>query len=139
MPDWTPDGGHLIYVGFHSEIFSISISDTAKVVRLTSFNQVDPYSRDNSLPKSSPDGTEIAFSSQPLNGIPNIWVMHSDGSGVRQVTTKGISGWLGWSVDGTSIVYASYRTNDFAYNNGTLWIIDIGTGEKRQLTFNYPP
>ena len=41
-----------------------------------------------------------------------------------------------WSPDGKEIVYVRFRFTDYTYDNGTLWIMNIETGDKRQLTFN---
>mgnify|MGYP001579847983 FL=1 len=139
MPDWTPDGVYLTYVGLWSEIYRVKVSDTSEVVRLTSFNQTNPYASDNRNPRCSPDGTKIAFASQPLNGRGDIWVMNADGSNTRQLTTEGTTDWLSWSPDGKKIAYVSYRATDWNYANGTIWVINIVTGEKVQLTFNPPP
>ncbi len=43
-----------------------------------------------------------------------------------------------WSPDGPYCVYG-LSSDDWGYDNGTLWILDINTGEKRQLTFNPNP
>ncbi len=40
------------------------------------------------------------------------------------------------SPDGNKAVYVKYNANDWGYDNGTLWILNLITGEKRQLTFN---
>lgn len=138
MPDWTTNGNFLIYVGLRSELYRVDLSDTSRVVRLTSFNQIDPYARNNRYPEYSPDGAKIAFWSSG-----NIWMMDSTGGNLRQLSTQGVDVDFGlpfsWSLDGSSIVYTDYRSNDWTYNNGILWILKPIMGEKKQLTFNQKP
>jgi len=95
---------------------------------------------DNRHPRYSPDSSRIAFSSQSVgNYNPDIWNMNADNSNIRQLTTEGTDEYFDWSPDGKYIVYTSYRAGDWTYANGTLWIVDVETGERRQLTFNgYP-
>jgi len=53
--------------------------------------------------------TEIAFISN-RTGAPEVFVMDADGSEVRQAThNKSINNFPGWSPDGNTIVYTSYR------------------------------
>lgn len=139
MPFWSPDGQYLVYVGLRAEVYRVNISDTSQAVRLTSFNQVDRYARDNRHPKYSPDGTKIAFWSDPLS---NIWIMMSNGTNPKQLTQDGVDATFGlpfsWSPCGERIVYTHYR-DDWTYTNGVLWIVNVSTLEKKQLTFNPLP
>jgi Tol biopolymer transport system component len=92
----------------------------------------------------SPDGTRIGFWSTGGNETQgDLWVMNSDGTTPEELTTEGVDVDFGipfsWSPDGFSIAYTSYRASDYSFANGTIWIIDIRTRVKRQLTYNYPP
>lgn len=137
MPDWSPDGEYLIYVGLHSEIYRVNVNDTTEIVRLTSLNQADTYAMDNRNPRYSPDGSKIAFLSQRGNGeLVQIWLMNADGTNITQLTTKGVGTMFNWSPDGKEIVYVSYRFTDYSFTNGTLWILNLETEDKQQLTFN---
>lgn len=72
---------------------------------------------------------KIAFTSQPQNGSPQIWVMHADGTNQKQLTQTG--GYTAdWSPDGNKIVYTDSRAV-----NGRLWIMDAYGTDKHQLTF----
>lgn len=87
------------------------------------------------MPTFSPRGNIIAFRAQYL------WLIDSSGSNPRQLTSEPIDGSAGFSFspDGQYIVYSYYSSTDWTCKNGTLWIINIETGEKRQLTFNCGP
>jgi Tol biopolymer transport system component len=99
-------------------------------------------------PDYSPDGRQVAFSSQWRQGnpkrpgtarvyLPQIWVMNSDGTGVRQLTQNG-GQHPSWSPDGSKIVYARWDWTLNSPENGVLWVIDMTTGTESQLTFHWP-
>lgn len=138
FPDWSPDGNNIIFIGFHSEIYRVNISDTTKIDRLTSLNQVNIYATDNCHPRYSPDGKKIAFWSSG-----NLCVMDTTGSNQHQLTTREVDASFGlpfsWSPTGAEIVYTRYSASDWTYDNGVLWIMNAATGEEIQLTFNSEP
>jgi TolB protein len=139
--DWSSNGNYLIG--------AIGTSPTSIWTKFVKFNYSQLIVTDtleavvgnsNLYPKYSQDGTRIAFTSQAIGGQTQIWLMNSDGSNLSQLTSTGVDATFGlpisWSPNGSSIVYTDYRSNDWTYNNGTLWILDPVTGGKRQLTFN---
>lgn len=83
--------------------------------------------------KYEANGTKIAFSSQKPGEYNQIWVMDSDGSNLRQLTTKGGT-YPGWSPDGSKIVYVRESCYEYSSEHGTLWIMDADGSNKRQLT-----
>ncbi|MBI3579439.1 MAG: PD40 domain-containing protein [Ignavibacteriales bacterium] len=135
MPNWSPDGKRIVhqrYVGVGAPEIVIMDTSGGSNIRLTFDNQFD------SNPKYSPDGTEIAFWSNS-----NLWLMDTSGANQRQITTQGVDVSFGlpfnWSPDGTKIVYTVYRSDDWGYENGVLWMFNLNTDEKKQLTFNRKP
>jgi Tol biopolymer transport system component len=102
-------------------------------MRLTINNSFDDF------PRYSPDGAKIAYASQPNGGQVQIWLMNSDGSDQTQLTTEGISASdvpFTWSPAGNIIVYIKFRYDQFTAQTGTLWLLNVNTGQEQQLTFN---
>lgn len=56
----------------------------------------------------SPDGSLIAFISSTLHTPPDLWVMNTDGSNARRLTSRGAQGFR-WAADGKSIMLVSRR------------------------------
>lgn len=84
---------------------------------------------EDSYPVWSPDGSQIAFVSNRENGEKGgqfIYVMHADGSHVRQLTRENESKWPDWSHDGRFITYT---------HKDDIYIIPAdGSGPSRNLT-----
>ena len=141
MPNWSPDSQYIVHirylVGISTPEIFVMDSSGSNPIRLTFNNAADYY------PRYSAVSTLIAFTSQLSGGQPQIWIMNSDGSNKSQLTSTGVDATFGlpfsWSPDGSSIVYTDYRSNDWTYDNGTLWVLDPSAGGKRQLTFNPKP
>lgn len=133
MPNWMSSGTHIIYAGLKNEIFQVNIEDTSQVIRLTGFNQVDQYSLDIRSPKYVLNGSYIAFW-----GNNNLWLMDSSGTNPTQILNQSIDYLYSVSPVGDKVVYTVYG-NSWTYDNGTLWIVDLLSREKRQLTFNFKP
>jgi Tol biopolymer transport system component len=75
----------------------------------------------------SPDGTRIVFGGAPQgDGSEGIWIVDSDGSGLRRVVEWGDA--PDWSPDGTRIVYRVQPDPAGGQAEG-YWVIDVdGTG-----------
>lgn len=130
FPAWHPNRQSLLAV-----IGTSPTSIWKRFVCYYPFQTVQPETlsavvgNDNLYPNYSPDGTKIAFTSQPPNGWPQIWVMSADGTNLTQLTTaQGYT--CDWSPDGEWIVYTDSRAI-----NGRLWIMRKDGSEKHQLTF----
>ncbi len=140
-PDWHPGGRSLIA--------SVGVRPTDIWTQLVEYYPFEPsqpetldavVGNDNRPPKYSPDGTKIAFTSQePARGLRNLWVMNGDGSNLRQLTFDGAWDEFDWSPDGRKIIYTRHRFDNWTYCNGTLWTVDVFTGEKRQITYHCWP
>jgi Tol biopolymer transport system component len=142
MPEWSNNLSHLLFIGLHSEIYKYYLNNN-DTVRVTNLNRNNIYSFYNRYPKYFSDNTKIIFLSQPKEELPNIHLIDSNGDNLQKLTEDGVEGDSGTafslSPDGRYIVYTKYDWNDWSYANGTIWILDINSGNKTQLTFNEPP
>src|SRR5215472_12566266 len=86
----------------------------------------------DSQPKFSPDGKWIAFISD-REGSENIWIMHSDGSGVRQVSKDPNNEFCSpsWSPDG-NYIFASKA--GFGITTYEIWMYHMNGGSGVQIT-----
>ena len=127
-PAWSPDGQRIAYrdsrfgINNNDEIYVMN-SDGSGQTNLTR-NPANDWS-----PAWSPDGSQIAFaSSRGATGLPNIFVMRSDGSQVRQLT-QSEGEYPSWSPDGQYIVYASSESGIYQIN-----VMDADGSHQRPLT-----
>jgi Tol biopolymer transport system component len=106
---WSPDGARIACQGFNDDhpelagLYTLRASDGGDLVRVTS---------DLDLPGDySPDGTQIVFIRQDPNAPPEVgalFVVNTDGSGLRRITPKRFALFTGgsWSPDGQWILFA---------------------------------
>ena len=74
-------------------------------------------------PRFSPDGAEIAFTSD-AGGGDNIWIMNADGSNARQLTNEDFRLLNNpyWSPDGQYIAARKHFTTRRSLGTGEIWI-----------------
>ncbi|MGD0525534.1 MAG: S9 family peptidase [Polyangiaceae bacterium] len=95
-------------------------------------------------PAASPDGRWIAFTRRKTDldadrGRTDLWLVRTDGAGLRQLTSHpasdGSPQWLA-TTDGASTTVAFLSNRDGATAKGTtqVWAIDVDGGEARRLT-----
>jgi len=96
-------------------------------------------------PRFSPDGTEIAFTSDRCGESErcgdNIWVITRDGEGLRQITneTYRLVNGPSWSPDGEFIVARKHFTSRRSLGSGEMWMyhrsgVEGGVSDGMQLT-----
>ncbi|MGH2701589.1 MAG: TolB family protein [Actinomycetota bacterium] len=82
----------------------------------------------------SPDGSSLAFVGEGEDGTPQIFIAAIDGTDVRQVTHDPRQATSpAWSPDGTTIAY-----EDGIGSDANVFVLDIATGESRQITPENP-
>ena len=87
-------------------------------------------------PRYSPDGQEIAFTSD-RGGGDNIWTVRRDGSGPRQITKEDfrLLNQADWSPDGNFIVARKHFTSSRSLGAGEMWLYHrAGGGGGVQMT-----
>jgi TolB protein len=134
-PNWSPDGSRLIYSSDVnspnvSRIFMLDLENSNTEQLSTATQGWGDFN-----PKFSPDGSKIAFLSE-RDGNREVYVMNSDGSDPINLTNNA-ERWDGndidWTPDGKSILYSS---SDFGSTNSEIYLVDLQTKKKIQLTKN---
>jgi TolB protein len=87
----------------------------------------------------SPDGREIAFADKDPGGNLQIFAIHADGSGRRQVSRPEPADLReqmpAWSPDGAQLAVQAGTKNEPAH----IWIVDVATGQGRKLAAHAEP
>lgn len=133
MPSWSPDNKYIVhqrYVGVGAPEIVIMEVNGENPIRLT-FD-----TNDDSFPKYSPDGSQLAFTSQQDGRPRQLRIIDLSDNTSNKLTDRGATEIFSWSPDGEKIVYTQHDYSEWTYDNGVLWIIDLKTGTEHQLTFN---
>src|SRR6266849_3013327 len=90
----------------------------------------------DSQPKFSPDGQWIAFLSD-REGSENIWIMHADGTGVKQVSKDPNSDFISpnWAPDAKYIFVSKAQ---FGIGSSEIWMYHLQGGSGVQITKSKP-
>ena len=128
MPEWHPDGSLIVHIRGNWQV--ATMTHQGSDIRFLTANA------QNSHPEYSPDGSRIAYERKGA-GLPEVWVMNADGSDQRRMTTRGGAS-PSWSPDGRRIVFVLEDWSRDDPELGVLWVIDVETGEERQLTHKWP-
>ncbi|HEY2351657.1 MAG TPA: amidohydrolase family protein [Candidatus Acidoferrum sp.] len=90
----------------------------------------------DSQPRFSPDGKWITFISD-REGSENIWIIHPDGTGVKQVSKNTNDNFTSpaWTPDGNYIIASKLP---FGIGSGELWMYHVDGGTGVQITKSKP-
>jgi Tol biopolymer transport system component len=130
LSSWSPDGGKIAFSSTRDgnwEIYIMDVGDPFQNGETGEAQRLTDDEGDDMLPAWSPDGSQIAFSSD-RDGDYEIYVMDADGSNVCQLTDNTlIDSKPTWSPDGTKIGFDSGE----GYNR-SIYIMDAD-GSNQEL------
>jgi Tol biopolymer transport system component len=132
-PTWALDG-MLAFKGWESTGVGLRLADPTDMSELVILSDDST----DTAPAVSPDGKQIAFMSQ-RDGDWNIYVVNSDGTGLKQLTDDPADDGLpAWSPDGKAIAFVSSRGGPWA-----VWAMspegNEGSGKRQLFTLEGSP
>ena len=125
--DISPDGRTIVF-DLLGDIYTMPISGGKAIPIRTGI----PF---EIQPRFSPDGTKISFTSD-AGGGDNIWVMDTDGSNAKQVTTEDfrLLNNAVWSADGNYLIARKHFSSERSLGAGEMWQYHKSGGTGLQLT-----
>lgn len=131
FPRWSPDGQRFVFL-------STSLKNGAGVITTMRINGSDrvvltddiPY--DSYQPEYTPDGKQIVFASQSGGLVSAVWIMNTDGSHKRRLTSAALeAGGPGISPDGKRLAFYSQQNTP---KPGAVWVMNVDGTAQRRLT-----
>lgn len=130
FPSLSPDGKAVIYAAGSSDDWDIYWQ---RVGGRNPRNLTGDSPTDDTQPAFSPDGEHIVFRSEREKG--GLFVMGASGESVRRLSDFGFH--PAWSPDGREVAFSTEGFTDpnvRRLDPSAVWIVNVSTGEKRQLT-----
>jgi Tol biopolymer transport system component len=136
---WAPDGTRLVFTRSgecHNAIFTVNAHGS-------NLRELVPFEwGPHVVPRWSPDGSRILFNSPtdwcadgPQAGRVDIATVRPDGTGLRAVTSDGVSAWPYWTQDGRIVFVRSIGPDG---GTGDLWVMDGDGGNATQIAGTVP-
>jgi len=122
-PNWTPDGASLLF-SCEGRIESMPVAGGEPKV----IDMGHPTLNSTEFHGASPDGAVLAVSGVRLDGEVAIYVVPIGGGMPRRVTSEPPSYWHGWSPDGRTIVFTTFRQGEFG-----IYTIPAAGGKETRL------
>ncbi len=127
-PSFTPDGKSIYMTSSFEgnyDIYKISSETGAIQEKITK----GPFSAMNIESAVSPNGSQIAFSSDRSRKT-SLYLMNSDGTGAKRLTNfKEFANAPAWSPDGTKIAFAAQDNSNF-----DIFVIDTNGSNLKRIT-----
>src|SRR6516225_12132703 len=125
MPDISPDGKHVVFT-YLGDIWIVeSIGGIARPVTM--------HPAHDTAPVFSPDGQQIAFSSN-RHGSYDVFVVPVQGGKPKRLTFDSASDLVcGWSADGKNILFTSTRSTSFPLAL-ELYTVPVDGGAVRRIS-----
>jgi TolB protein len=129
-PAWAPSGKEIAYAAAPSGSFDIWIADAnGNLAR-----RVTNFRKDTSPVYNPRTGDQLAIISG-RTGLPQLYIMNSDGSSVQQMTDGGYASSPSWSPNGQFLAFAWDRKYGPGAPGGQdIYIMEVATKKWWQLT-----
>ena len=126
LPSWSPDRKKIVYSRRIGDEFILMVTKADGTLNVT---HGPGY-----LARWSPDGTKIAFQRHVNGGVPQVFVMNADGSGVQQMTNHPYGAHVpNWSQDGSKIVYSASPAGGSG-GQAEIWMMNANGANPHEVT-----
>ncbi len=85
-------------------------------------------------PRFSPDGSEVAYTSQTLTRFPEVRLVRVDGSDDRRLALRNGGSGLAWTPDGRALVLSELQVHHTYTVFGDLSLVSVASGSSRRIT-----